>query len=80
MTARDAMNRDYKAIVVSDACLSRAMGDQGWGPVSKEELMKVHFSSLARAFAMVVDTEKLLSLIGDEREVSPLEKGGPSGI
>lgn len=63
MTARDALNRDYKVIVVSDACLSRPIADQGWGAVSKQELEKVHFSSLARAFAMVTDTEGILKLL-----------------
>ncbi len=63
VTARDAMNRDYKAIVVTDACLTRAWNDLGFGPATKEEVARVHFSSLARAFAMVVDTARLLKMI-----------------
>ncbi|MDZ4247032.1 MAG: isochorismatase family cysteine hydrolase, partial [Dehalococcoidia bacterium] len=62
-TARDATNRDYKTIFVSDGCLSRPLADQGWGNITGEDVARVHLSSLAKAFAMVVTTQQVADLI-----------------
>jgi nicotinamidase-related amidase len=47
-TARDAYNRDLKSIVVADACLCRAIPDQGWGDVTSAEVGQVTLSVLAQ--------------------------------
>jgi ureidoacrylate peracid hydrolase len=60
-TAREAANRDFKAIVIKDACLSRPIADQGWGPISQEEAERVHLSTLARSFAMVASADEVIS-------------------
>lgn len=58
-TARDADNRDFKAIVISDACLCRPIPDQGWGTVTATEVAKVTLSIMAERFATIVTTESV---------------------
>ncbi|MBM2831060.1 MAG: isochorismatase [Dehalococcoidia bacterium] len=59
-TAREAASRDYKVVMVRDACLSRPIADQGWGPVNQEDVERVHMSTLARSFAMVASTDEVM--------------------
>jgi nicotinamidase-related amidase len=47
-TVRDGYNRDLQAIIVADACLCRAIPDQGWGSVTSEEVAQVTLSILAQ--------------------------------
>ena len=63
-TIRDAYNRDLRSILVSDACLSRAFPDRGWGAFTSEETARVTLSSLAR-FARIVTTATFCSELGD---------------
>jgi nicotinamidase-related amidase len=58
-TVRDAYNRDLQSMVVEDACLTRAIPDQGWGAVSRDEAHKVMLSILAQRFARVATTREL---------------------
>ncbi len=55
-TVRDAFNFDLQSVVVYDACLTRAVSDQGWGPVSREDVLRVTLSVLAQRFARVATT------------------------
>ena len=55
-TIRDAHNHDFRSVVVEDACLCRAIADQGWGAVSREEARRVTLSVLAQRFARVATT------------------------
>lgn len=55
-TVRDAHNSDLRSIVVSDACLCRAIADQGWGALSSDEVGRVVLSIMAQRFARVVST------------------------
>lgn len=59
-TAREAASRDFKAVIVKDACLSRPIADQGWGPITEEEAERVHLSTLARSFAMVASAAEVM--------------------
>lgn len=63
-TAREAASRDYKVVMLKDACLSRPIADQGWGPVSAEDVERVHMSTLARSFAMVASSEEVIRKLG----------------
>lgn len=68
-TVRDAYNRDLRSIIVSDACLCRAIPDQGWGDVTSEEVAQVTLSLLAQRstrsgaapFAQVTTTAEICS-------------------
>ena len=63
-TIRDAFNRDFKSVLVSDACLCRPISDQGWGVVSQAEVAKVILSILAQRFAKVLTTEAVCKKLG----------------
>jgi ureidoacrylate peracid hydrolase len=58
-TVRDAHNHDLQSIVVEDACLIRAVPDQGWGAVSRAEVRKVVLTVLAQRFARVATTAEV---------------------
>ena len=58
-TVRDAFNFDLQSIIVYDACLTRAVADQGWGPVSREDVLRVTLSVLAQRFARVATTHEI---------------------
>jgi ureidoacrylate peracid hydrolase len=59
MTVRDAFNRGFRSIVIADACLCRAVPDQGWGHVTAGEVEKVTLSILAQRFADVLTTDEI---------------------
>ena len=63
-TVRDAHNHDFRSVVVEDACLIRAIPDQGWGPVSRDEVRKVVLSVLAQRFARVTTTREVCAELG----------------
>jgi len=58
-TVRDAYNHDLRSVVVEDACLIRAVPDQGWGAVSREDVRRVVLSVLAQRFARVATTREI---------------------
>jgi ureidoacrylate peracid hydrolase len=58
-TVRDAYNRDLRSIIVADACLCRAVSDQGWGSLTAEEVAKVTLSVLAQRFARIASTAEI---------------------
>lgn len=62
-TVRDAFNHDLQSVVVADACLCRAIPDQGWGAVSSEQAAKVVLSILAQRFARVMSTAKMCRVL-----------------
>ena len=63
-TVRDAHNHDLQTVVVEDACLIRAIPDQGWGAVSRDEVRKVVLSVLAQRFARVATTREVCAELG----------------
>lgn len=64
MTIRDAFNRDFKSVLVADACLCRPIPDQGWGAVTTAEVEKVTLSIPAQRFADVLTTQALCKELG----------------
>jgi nicotinamidase-related amidase len=69
ITALDAFNRDFHAIVPADACLCRSVPDQGWGAIPSELAAKVLMSVINHRFARVTSTaatcRALASFAGD---------------
>ena len=62
-TARDATVRDYKVIYPSDGTAAHDLRDMGWGPVPKEEVLRVELTILADGFAHVLSMDELISLL-----------------
>lgn len=56
---RDAHNHDLQSILVADCCLCRPVPDQGWGPVTREEVARTTLSILAQRFARIMTTEDM---------------------
>jgi nicotinamidase-related amidase len=63
-TIRDAQNHDMGCIVIADACLCRAVSDQGWGDISREDVARVTLSIVAQRFARVTTTSEFVSTLG----------------
>ncbi len=59
-TIRDAVDRDFKVVLPRDGVASKDIADQGWGPLSHDEVERVVLSSLANRFAMILTTEEVI--------------------
>lgn len=62
-TARDAANRDFNVVFLSDGNLGHDMPDLGWGPISKEEVQRVSLTNMAYGFAKVMSIDELMAQI-----------------
>lgn len=58
-TARDACDRDYRVVFVSDATATCDLPDAGWGPVSADQAMRVLLTEMAFAMGEVASTDEL---------------------
>lgn len=58
-TARDAVDRDYRVVYVSDATATRDLPDAGWGPITAEETTRVLLTEMAFAMGEVASTDAL---------------------
>ncbi len=59
-TVRDAVHREYKVIVVSDACAAQPYPDMGWGSLTAEEVQRVTLTVMAHEFGEVTTTVDLI--------------------
>jgi nicotinamidase-related amidase len=59
-TVRDAVHREYKVIVVSDACAAQPYPDMGWGSLTAEEVQRVTLTVMAHEFGEVTTTTDLI--------------------
>lgn len=59
-TVRDAVHREYKVIVVSDACAAQPYPDMGWGALTAEEVQRVTLTVMAHEFGEVTTTQDLI--------------------
>jgi nicotinamidase-related amidase len=59
-TVRDAAHREYKVIVVADACAAQPYPDMGWGALSAEEVQRVTLTVMAHEFGEVTNTQDLI--------------------
>jgi ureidoacrylate peracid hydrolase len=64
-SVRDAHNHDLNSILVADSCLCRPIPDQGFGPVSRQEVEKVTLSLLAQRFARIASTAEICRELQD---------------
>jgi nicotinamidase-related amidase len=59
-TVRDAVHREYKVIVVADACAAQPYPDMGWGSLTAEEVQRVTLTVMAHEFGEVTTTRDLV--------------------
>jgi nicotinamidase-related amidase len=59
-TVRDAAHREYKVIVVADACAAQPYPDMGWGALTAEEVQRVTLTVMAHEFGEVTNTQDLI--------------------
>ena len=59
-TARDAVDREYKVIFVSDAVGTADLPDVGWGPLPEQQAMNAVLTVMSAAIAEVVSASNLL--------------------
>lgn len=65
-TVRDATHREYKVVVVSDACAAQPYPDMGWGALTAEEVQRVTLTIMAHEFAEVTDTQDLIGRLSGQ--------------
>jgi nicotinamidase-related amidase len=66
-TVRDAVHREYKVIVVSDACAAQPYPDMGWGALTADQVQRVTLTVIAHEFGEVTTTQDLIARISDSR-------------
>lgn len=59
-TVRDAAHREYKVIVVSDACAAQPYPDMGWGALTAAEVQRVTLTVMAHEFGEVTHSQDLI--------------------
>ena len=59
-TVRDAVHREYKVVVVSDACAAMPYPDMGWGAVSAADVHRVTLTAIAHEFGEVTDCADII--------------------
>jgi nicotinamidase-related amidase len=59
-TVRDAAHREYKVIVVADACAAQPYPNMGWGAPTAEEVQRVTLTVMAHEFGEVTNTQDLI--------------------
>ena len=62
-TVRDAVHREYKVVVVSDACAAQPYPDMGWGALTAEQVQQVTLTVIAHEFGEVTTTKDLIERI-----------------
>ncbi|WP_199620330.1 isochorismatase family protein [Paenibacillus alkalitolerans] len=62
-TVRDAVHKEYKAIVLSDANAAADYPDMGWGAVSAEEIQRLSLTAIAYEFGQVSSTMEIVGEI-----------------
>ncbi|MBM7570224.1 cysteine hydrolase family protein [Aquibacillus albus] len=67
-TARQAHEKEYKVIFLSDGTAAGDKPDMGWGPVSAEENHRVALTTLATLFCQVSPTDQIIDEMKEKRE------------
>ncbi|MBM7570221.1 cysteine hydrolase family protein [Aquibacillus albus] len=68
-TARQAVEREYKVIFLSDGTAAGDKPDMGWGPVSAELNQQVTLINLASTFCQVSPTNQIVSEIKENSKL-----------
>jgi nicotinamidase-related amidase len=66
-TAREALARKLRPIVVSDVCFTRDIADSPVGPVPKHEVARVHLAALHRLGVGVTTVADAIAALGAPR-------------
>ncbi len=64
-TARSAHMRNYKVIFLSDGTAAYNLPDQGWGPISAEEVQRFVLTNLAYRYAQVSSIDEVIRQISE---------------
>lgn len=59
-TARQAVEKEYKVIFLSDANAAKDRPDMGWGKMSAEEVQRATLTTLATSFCQVSTTQEII--------------------
>jgi len=59
-TVRDAVHREYRVIVVADACAAQPYPDMGWGALTAEDVQRVTLTVMAHEFGEVTHTQDIV--------------------
>ncbi len=65
-TVRDAVHREYKVVVVSDACAAQPYPDMGWGALTADQVQRVTLTVIAHEFGEVTTTQDLIERISGD--------------
>lgn len=60
-TARDALHRDYRLVVLSDCVATFDLPDRGWGAISQEVVNRVMLTTVALRMGRVLTADELKS-------------------
>ena len=71
-TARDALFRDFRVVVLADATASGDASDLGWGAMTAEEVHRASLIILAASTGDVVSTETFIDRVMAASSVAPL--------
>jgi nicotinamidase-related amidase len=63
-TAREALNRGLRAVIVRDACYTRDIAASPVGPVPKAEVARVHLAALHRIGAGIMAVDEIVGALG----------------
>lgn len=75
-TARDALFRDFRVVVLADATASGPTPDLGWGGMTAEEVHRASLIILAASTGDVVTTETFIDRVTAASGVEPLLMAG----
>jgi ureidoacrylate peracid hydrolase len=70
-TARDALFRDFRVVVLADATATRDYPDLGWGGMTAEEVHRASLIILAASTGDVVSTETFIDRVTAASGVAP---------
>jgi nicotinamidase-related amidase len=62
-TARDARNRDYKVIFLSNGTAAMNVPDLGWGRISASDVQRYVLAIMAYDFAQVLSVEQVINIL-----------------
>ena len=70
-TARDALFRDYRVVILADATASGDLADLGWGAMTAEEAHRASLIILAASTGDVISTETFIDRVTAAAGVEP---------
>lgn len=62
-SARQAMNRDFRTLLVRGLCFTRDIAESPFGRVSREDLERTHLAALHRIGATIVRSDEVIAAL-----------------